>query len=167
MPVPLLGVGLIAPLCSNEPLQTNVLLGYIATITLIITNAVIAFAGMRIPVNVRTGVAVLIAAGVLTIAKIIAALYMQPGNVPFESLSPLLLAAAVAAVDTGAYDVKKKMIPVVFDGMGIGLSFMALLCVCGSLRDLAGKNTPTVFFIAAGIVVCIGFLSQRTGRSAP
>ena len=167
MPAPLIGVGLIAPLCCNEPLQTNVLLGYVATISLIITTIAVAFAGMRVPVNVRTGTAVLAAAGVLTVAKIIAGQSLQTVDVPFESLSPLLFAVAIAAVDTGAYEVKKKMVPAVFDGMGIGLCFMALLCACGILRDFAGKNMSIAFFIVAGIVVCIGFFGQRKRGSAP
>jgi Na+-translocating ferredoxin:NAD+ oxidoreductase subunit E len=167
MPAPLIGVGLIAPLCCNAPLQTNVLLGYIATISLIVTTIAIAFAGMRVPVNVRPGTAVLAAAGVLTIAKLIVGRSLQTVTVPFESLSPLLLAVAVAAVNSGAYEVKKKMVPAVFDGMGIGICFMVLLCACGTLRDYAGKNMSIAFFIVAGIVVCIGFIGQRKRRSAP
>ena len=168
-PVPILGLGLVAPLLSGAPLLTNALLGGIAAVSLIITGAGLAALGLRMPANVRSGVSVFIAGSVLTIAKIAVSALLNVKNVPVETLAPLLFTATVIAATTEAYAVKRKSAAVLFDGMGIGLCFTLLLCACGALRDAGGAlfaSTCGVFFIAALVVLGIAHRWQRTTKGA-
>jgi Na+-translocating ferredoxin:NAD+ oxidoreductase subunit E len=172
VPAQVLGLGLVAPLLAEAPLGTDALLGGIAAVSLIITGAVIAVLGMRIPANVRSGVSVLVAGGVLTVAKIAVSAFPDARNIPVETLAPLLFCAAVVAAATGAYAVKKKSVPVLFDGVGIGFCFSLLLCGCGALRDFAGTFLTSIphacgiFFIAAFVTLGIAYWRQRSIKGA-
>jgi Na+-translocating ferredoxin:NAD+ oxidoreductase RnfE subunit len=168
----MLGLGLVAPLIAGGTLRTEALLGIVAVGSLIVSGAGVAFAGVLIPANVRSGAAVLIAAGVLTIAKITAAA-VTPGSVlPVETLAPLVFGAAVIAASTEAYAVKRRLVRVLFDGVGMGLLFTVLLCACGIVRDGAGNSGVVVFFTgAAGVffvaaLVVWGLTSLRQKSSA-
>jgi Na+-translocating ferredoxin:NAD+ oxidoreductase subunit E len=171
-PLPLLGIGIIAPLSANGSLRMNALLGLVAVASLVVSNVIIACAGQRVPANARGGIAMLIAGGVLTLAKISVEIVMPIWQVPVETLAPLLVMSAVIAVDSKAYAVKKKEIVVLFDAFGIGLGFTLLLSAAGELCTLAGTggvfaffNTcPGVFSVAAIIILGSALFSHRTGE---
>ncbi|MGA2507924.1 MAG: Rnf-Nqr domain containing protein [Chitinispirillaceae bacterium] len=176
VPAPLIGVGLVAPLCACGSLRADVLLGTVAAASLVVTGAAMAVAvGPRFQANVRIGLSVLVAGGILTIAKIIAAIFQQGGSVQVETLAPLMFSAAIIAADTEAYAVKKKALAVLFDGLGIGLLFTLLLSACGILRSTAAGSgvfsfftgsTPGVFFATAIISLGIAYMRQRTAKRA-
>ena len=175
VPAPLIGLGLVAPLCACGSLRADVLLGIIAVASLVVTGTAVAAANLRFPANVRIGLSVFIAGGVLTIAKIIATAFPRGGSVPVETLAPLIFSAAIIAAGTEAYAVKKKSLAVLFDGLGIGLLFTLLLCACGILRSTAARSgvfsffiggTPGVFFVAAIVSLGIVRRRQRTAKGA-
>jgi Na+-translocating ferredoxin:NAD+ oxidoreductase subunit E len=139
--MPILGLGIIAPLYAGAPLHTNALLGILAVIVLILSNVTLAALRAGTPKNARIGIALLITAGLLTIANIALSAFPLAAPLPIETLSPLMLIAAVLASVTDAYDGKKKLSLALFDGAEIGFSFMLLLCLSGVVRDLLGTNT--------------------------
>jgi Na+-translocating ferredoxin:NAD+ oxidoreductase RnfE subunit len=99
-------------------------------------------------------------------------------SIPIETLGPLVIIVAFLAVTTDAYGVKKRFIPALFDGIGIGLSFSLLLCLLSSLRfaliaAIANwtpgnfLNAPEgVFVTAAVIMLATGFPMRRKKRGA-
>jgi Na+-translocating ferredoxin:NAD+ oxidoreductase RnfE subunit len=180
----LLGSGLIAPLCSNQPLSGHLVLGAIATLSLFIMMLVIAIFGERIPHNGRAAFAALLTGGTVSLAAIAITPFFRQNRLPVETIAPLLIVAALLALYTEAYAVKKRIQPVLLDTVGIGLSFIVLLCLCGGVRDLAvnhfvGKKmiipgmepvayfgTPSgIFLIVALAVAIIAFFSNRKKRT--
>jgi Na+-translocating ferredoxin:NAD+ oxidoreductase RnfE subunit len=179
MPLPVLGLGLIAPAVAGVTPVAAVYLGLCATVILIIAGTVIALFSLRIPKNARIGIAVMAAGGILAIVKIAAArLIAEP--LPLETLGPLVIIAAVLAAEGETYSVKKKFLPVVFDGAGIGGAFTVLLVLTVLFRDVAGKKlfagktamqleffqffatTPGILLLTAFVVLCLGLIT--TGR---
>jgi Na+-translocating ferredoxin:NAD+ oxidoreductase RnfE subunit len=154
-PMLILGIGTIAPLYACGTLRTNMLLGVLATITLIISTAVMALWRSGTPANGRIGAAVLVTGGLLTIEKIVLSAVPPMAALPVETLAPLMLVVAVLAAVTDAYDVKRKLSPAIFDGVAIGLSFLLLLCTAGLLRDFIGRNSFN------GLMVVRGFQPLR------
>jgi Na+-translocating ferredoxin:NAD+ oxidoreductase RnfE subunit len=182
----LLGSGLIAPLCSNLPLTGHLVLGGIAALSLLFMMLVIAIFGERIPHNGRTAFAVLLTGGTVSIAAIAIAPFFRGNRLPVETLAPLLLVAALLSLCTEAYAVKKRIQPVLFDTVGIGVSFIALLCLCGGIRDLAANHfigkkpiipgmepvayfsTPSgIFLLVALAVAVLAFISKKKNGTNP
>jgi Na+-translocating ferredoxin:NAD+ oxidoreductase subunit E len=176
MPVPLVGIGIIAPLFAGGTIRLNALLGLVALASLMVTNILLAIAGWKVPANARCGIAIVIAGGVLTLAKTSVAAFLPLWNVPVEALAPLLFLSAVAAADTGAYAQKKRLVPVFLDGAGIGLAFTAVLCAAGEGCALAGRGgifsfftTGTGVFLVAALIVIGGsqlLLSLKAKKEA-
>lgn len=140
-PALILGIGTIAPLYAGGTLRANMLLGILATAALMISAAVIALLRPGTPGNGRIGAAILVTGGLLTIENVVLSTVPAMAALPVETLAPLMLVVAVLAAVTGAYDVKRKLSPALFDGAAIGLSFLAVLCLAGVLRDFIGSNT--------------------------
>jgi Na+-translocating ferredoxin:NAD+ oxidoreductase RnfE subunit len=136
----LLGSGLIAPLCSNQPLSGHLALGGVATLSFLFMMLVIAIFGERIPHNGRAAFAALLTGGTVSIAAIVISPFFRENRLPVETMAPLLLVAALLALYTEAYAVKKRIQPVLLDTAGIGLGFITLLCLCGGVRDLAANH---------------------------
>lgn len=185
-PAVLLGSGLIAPLLSNQPLTGHLVLGGIAVISLLFMLLVIAIVGERIPHNGRAAFAALLTGGTVSIAAIAIAPFFKGNHLPVEALAPFLLVTALIAVYTEAYAVKKRIKPVLYDTVSIGVSFTVLLCLCGSIRDLAGNHftgkisiipgmepvayfsTPSgIFLIVALAIAIIGCISKKKKRTNP
>jgi len=172
-----LGIGLIAPLLSHQPWRIQLLLGFFAIPSLIATTVAVAYAAPKVPVNVRIAVVVLIAAGVLTIDKVIVVAHPWLSRVPVESLTPLLLMVAVIAAATEAYDVKKKMAAAIIDGAGTGLCFTIAISLLGSIHDAAARSSfggtfdamkhsfGNFFLVALAVVGLVCFLKRKTGGS--
>jgi electron transport complex protein RnfE len=170
-----LGIGLLAPLLSHQPWRIQLLLGFFAIPSLIVTAIAVAYVAPKVPANVRIAIVVLIAAGVLTIDKVIIIAHPWLSRVPVESLTPLLLSVAVIAAATEAYDVKKKMAAALFDGVGIGLCFTIAISLLGSIHDAAGRSGfafdamkhsfGNFFLVALAVVGLIRFLKRKTGDS--
>ena len=108
-PLFIIGMGIIAPIYTCGPLRTNAMLGFLAMLLLMIAMVTLATLRPGTPKNGRVGVAVLIAGGLLTIAKVTLSAVPLTASLPVETLAPLMLIAAVLASVTDAYDVKKKL----------------------------------------------------------
>lgn len=157
-PVPVLGLGLAAPLLANEPLRQNASLGVIATGLTLAVAVLFAAAGSRIPRNARVGFSLLVAAGGLTCAELVVQRLTGRGSLFVWTLLPLLFVTALLAAEKGAYAVKKKLLPVLFDGFGIGACFSVLLCAGGLVRS-AASLAPSAVKTGAGAVLTPHFLS--------
>jgi Na+-translocating ferredoxin:NAD+ oxidoreductase subunit E len=150
-PALILGLGIIAPLYAGGSLRENALLGILAMVMISLSTTVLAALRPLISKNGRVGIAVLVAGGLLTIAKI-AGSAISPGvSLPVETLMPLLLIAAVLASVTDAYEVKNKLSSTLFDGGAIGISFLLLLCFAGLIRDLLGNDTFAGLPVISGL----------------
>jgi Na+-translocating ferredoxin:NAD+ oxidoreductase subunit E len=175
-PALILGIGLIAPLIAHGTLHDDLVLGSTATVVIIVVGVVIAAIGRRIPRNARVGFAVFLAVGVLTITTITLSGFKVLGDASVETLAPLVMVSAFLATATNAYGQKKRLVTVLFDGIGIGLSFTLLLCGVAGLRDAIGRNsaggapwnllgsTAGIFFLAALFIYGIGLVRQRSKR---
>ena len=177
-PLLILGVGLIAPLLAHGTLHEDMVLGLAATGVLTVVTVAFAALGRRIARNARVGVGVFVAGGTLTLADIALDRFPMLGAAPVATLAPLAIVVAFLAAATDPYGAKKRKFPALFDGIGIGLSFMLSLCLLSSLRNVIGgsialgapgiflNSAAGIFFLAAGIAFAIGLLPLRKKRGS-
>ena len=135
----ILGIGLPFPLLVRQSLITDALLGLIAALSLFCTAVVVAIVGPRLAKNSRTGIALLTAGGIVTIAAIAARAIPLHARIPVETLAPLLLFFAAVAVDRGVYAVKQGFTHAFIDSIAVAACFTALLCGAAGLQHDIGK----------------------------
>jgi Na+-translocating ferredoxin:NAD+ oxidoreductase RnfE subunit len=183
VPVIIIGIGLIAPLLAHLSFLRSTAVGGIAVVSLLIITSIIALFGARIPHNARTSLAVILTSGIITLAFLAVMPFHKGHRLPLETLAPLLITVALISLHTEAYNVKKRMQPILFDASGIGLSFTVLLCLCGFVRDALGKGllgtktvlppvafflTPSgIFLIVAVMLAIFSLIAKKNKRTAP
>ncbi|MBN2035416.1 MAG: hypothetical protein JW768_01620 [Chitinispirillaceae bacterium] len=176
--------GMVAPLLANQSIEAHVVMGLVAMVSLLIINLAISILGRAIPHNARSGFALLLVAGIVTLAAIVCSPLLLTHRLPCETLAPLLCCAALCALHTEAYAVRHSIRAAFLDALALGLSFSLLLCAAGIIRDILGKNlflsmpcmtgyapaafflsVPGIFIIVAGAGALMTLLSLRTKRS--
>lgn len=183
-PVPVLGLGLTAPLFAGGPLLQNACLGLLATCLILGIAAVLAACGSRFPRNTRIAIVFLVTAGVLTCAEIVLRSISGIGNLPIWTLLPLVSITAILGAESGAYAVKGRLLNILVDGFGTGICSTLLLCGAGLIRDAAERvpaamthaaapflqqqflsAVPVLFFLLALIMLPIERAAKRKKRS--
>ena len=174
-PAIILGIGLPAPLLAGKPLHGDAVLGLFSLVMVMAATLAIAMFTPPAPRNARTGIAILIAAGVAAMASAAAA-----GQAPVGTLLPLLFFIAATAADRDSYAVKGGVVLAAADSLCIGAAFTIALCAAGILRDAIGTDrfdavlhlhgiapfaffsgAPGIFFLVACIILA---LERRAGR---
>jgi Na+-translocating ferredoxin:NAD+ oxidoreductase RnfE subunit len=182
-PAVILGLGLVAPLLVLKSPIEHLLLGAVTTGALLAITTVISLFNQQLRHNTRSAVAVLLTGGILSLAATVSGSLRLPARLPVETIAPILLIVSLLALHTEAYAVKKRLQPVLLDAAGTGISFMALLTLCGICRDLLGGTlkggfqllstmsslrffltAPGMFLIAGLAVFLIALVTRRKNR---
>ncbi|WP_027632201.1 electron transport complex subunit RsxE [Clostridium hydrogeniformans] len=138
-------------------------MGIATTVVLICSNLVISLIRKLIPSKVRIPAYIVVIASFVTIIE-----FLIQGYVPslYKSLGifiPLIVVNCVILGRAEAYASKNKVIPSIFDGLGMGLGFTLALTILGSFRELIGSGTlfeiqimPTSYVPASIMVLAPG-----------
>ena len=158
-------------------------MGLATTFVLVCSNLVISLLKGIIPKAVRLPCFIVIIAGFVTLISFVMQRFL-PGL--YESLGVFLTLITVNCIILGraeAFASKNKVLPSVFDGLGMGLGFTGALFIMGSLREIFGagswfgiklpllSNEPMLIFImpAGGFFVlgCVIALVNKLARKKP
>ncbi len=156
-------------------------MGLTTTVILAISNFMIALLRNIIPDKVRIPAFIVVIASAVTIIQ-----FLLEGFVPslYDSLGiyiPLIVVNCIILGRAESYASKNKVIPSMFDGIGMGLGFTVGLTFLGSIREIIGNGTifnvrimpesyepisifilaPGAFFVLAGL---IAFLNRRARK---
>ncbi len=162
-------------------------MGLTTTVILIMSNFMIALLRKFIPDRVRIPAYIVIVASFVTIVQ-----FLLEGFIPslYDSLGiyiPLIVVNCIILGRAEAYASKNKVLPSIFDGLGMGLGFTIGLTFLGAFRELIGAGTifslhsmpkayepvtifilaPGAFFVLAILIAIINFinsLKKNTGE---
>ena len=163
-PVFVLMLGMCPTLAVTSSAINGIGMGLSTTVVLVLSNLIISAFRKVIPNGVRMPAYIVIVASLVTVAALSAALGVY---------IPLIVVNCIILGRAESYASKNKVVPSIFDGLGMGLGFtIGLMCI-GLVRELLGAGTLfdlpvlkqfawftpiTIFIMAPGAFLVLAFL---------
>lgn len=116
-------------------------MGLTTTAVLALSNAFIALLRKFIPDRVRIPAFIVIIASFVTVVELLLKAYIPS---LFDSLGiyiPLIVVNCIILGRAEAYASKNKVLPSLFDGIGMGLGFSLALTIIGAIREILGNGS--------------------------
>lgn len=132
----------LCPLLAVSSSVINALgMGLATTLTLVLTNAVIASLRTWIPYEIRIPVFVLIIAGVVTIVQLLMQAWLYSLYQVLGIFVPLIVTNCTVIARAEAFAYKNPVVPSIVDGFAIGMGSTLVLITLGALREMAGYGS--------------------------
>lgn len=146
-------------------------MGLATTFVLICSNISISMLRKFIPSKIRIPAFIVIIASFVTIVEFMMQAYLTPLYNSLGIFIPLIVVNCVILGRAEAFASKNKVIPSIFDGLGMGLGFTFSLLVLGCIREVIGNGTifniavmpaayepATIMILAPGAFLTLGIL---------
>ncbi|MDF2820072.1 MAG: electron transport complex, RnfABCDGE type, subunit [Clostridiales bacterium] len=164
-------LGMCPTLAVTTSAQAGLGMGLATTAVLILSNFAISLLRKAIPVKVRIPVFVVLIATFVTIIEMLLKAYVPALYNELGLFIPLIVVNCIILGRAEAYASKNKVLPSVFDGIGMGLGFTFALTLISIVRELLAYGTifdikiapkfyeaSTIFASAPGAYFVLGFL---------
>lgn len=151
-PVLRLVLGTCPTLAISTSASNAIGMGLAATFVLVCSNAAISLTRKVIPDKVRIPAYITIIAGFVTIVQMIVKAFAPDIDKALGIYLPLIVVNCIILGRAEMYAGKNKVLPSIFDGLGMGVGFTATLLLMGCIRELLGAGT--IF----GMPVTTGFM---------
>ena len=132
-------------------------MGLSTTCILVLSNAFISLLRKVIPDKVRIPSYIVIIASFVTVIQFLMQAYLPSLNDSLGIYIPLIVVNCIILGRAESYASKNKVLPSIFDGLGMGLGFTIGLTMIGMFRELIGKGCVFGFQIIGD-----GNLLQKT-----
>lgn len=152
-------------------------MGLSTTAVLILSNMVISLLRKVIPNGVRMPAYIVIVASFVTVIEMLLHAYVTEVYDSLGIFIPLIVVNCIILGRAEAYASKHKVIPSIFDGLGMGLGFTAALTIIGLVRELIGAGTVfdipvmpagftpvTIFILAPGAFFVLAILTALQNK---
>ena len=116
-------------------------MGLATTAVLICSNFVISLLRKFIPSKIRIPAFIVIIASFVTIIDLVLQAYIPDLHAQLGLFIPLIVVNCLILARAEAYASKNKLVPSIFDGIGMGLGFTVGLTVIGIVREILGAGT--------------------------
>lgn len=116
-------------------------MGLTTTCILVLSNAVISMLRKVIPDKVRIPSYIVIIASFVTVIQFLLEAYIPSLNDSLGIYIPLIVVNCIILGRAESYASKNKVLPSIFDGIGMGLGFTIGLTLIGAFRELIGKGS--------------------------
>ena len=116
-------------------------MGLTTTAVLVLSNVFISLLRKVIPDKVRIPAFIVIVASFVTLIQLLLQAYIPSLNKSLGVYIPLIVVNCIILGRAEAYASKNKVIPSLFDGLGMGLGFTVSLTILGAFRELLGAGT--------------------------
>lgn len=164
-------LGMCPTLAVTTSANNAVGMGLTTTAVLICSNAVISLLRKYIPSKVRIPAFVVIIASFVTMMDLLLQAYIPALHAQLGLFIPLIVVNCLILARAEAYASKNKVVPSIFDGLGMGLGFTVGLTVIGIVREILGAGTlfdfqimpasyqpATIMILAPGAFFTLGIL---------
>ena len=162
-------------------------MGLATTVVLVMSNMLISLLRKVIPDGVRMPAYIVIVASFVTIVQMVLQAYVTSLYDALGLYIPLIVVNCIILGRAESYASKNKVIPSIFDGLGMGLGFTIGLTSIGIVRELIGTGkifnlqllpksyegvsifilAPGAFLVLAFFVHCKINLVQRVQTGTP
>ena len=146
-------------------------MGLATTVVLVMSNMIISLLRKVIPDGVRMPAYIVIVASFVTIVQMILQAYVTTLYDALGLYIPLIVVNCIILGRAESYASKNKVIPSIFDGLGMGLGFTLGLTSIGIVRELIGTGKifnlqllpksyegVSIFILAPGAFLVLAFL---------
>lgn len=170
-PTFVLMLGMCPTLAVTTSAMNGIGMGLATTAVLICSNAMVSLLRKVIPNGVRMPAYIVIVASFVTIVQMLLHAYVTSLYDSLGIYIPLIVVNCIILGRAESYASKNKIIPSIFDGIGMGLGFTVGLTAIGIVRELIGSGTVfgaqimpksyegiSVFVLAPGAFLVLAFL---------
>ena len=146
-------------------------MGLATTVVLVMSNMLISLLRKVIPDGVRMPAYIVIVASFVTIVQMVLQAYVTSLYDALGLYIPLIVVNCIILGRAESYASKNKVIPSIFDGLGMGLGFTIGLTSIGLVRELIGTGKilnlqllpksyegVSIFILAPGAFLVLAFL---------
>lgn len=146
-------------------------MGLATTVVLVMSNMLISMLRKVIPDGVRMPAYIVIVASFVTVVQMILQAYVTSLYDALGLYIPLIVVNCIILGRAESYASKNKVIPSIFDGLGMGLGFTVGLVAIGIVRELVGTGKAfnlqvlpkayegvSIFVLAPGAFLVLAFL---------
>lgn len=166
-------------LAVTSSVENGIGMGLASTVVLIGSNLIISLLRKVIPDKIRIPAYITIIASFVTLIQ-----FLLQGFVPalYKSLGifiPLIVVNCVILGRAESYASKNKILPSIFDAIGMGLGFTVALSILGAIRELLGAGSilgfnvfgnsfePAIIMVLApGAFITVGILMAILNQRA-
>lgn len=170
-PTFVLMLGMCPTLAVTTSAINGIGMGLATTAVLVMSNLMISALRKVIPNGVRMPAYIVIVASFVTIVELLLHAYVKPIYDALGLYIPLIVVNCIILGRAESYAAKNKVIPSIFDGLGMGLGFTIGLVAIGAVRELIGTGQcfgfqilpesyegVSIFILAPGAFLVLAFL---------
>ncbi len=170
-PTFILMLGMCPTLAVTTSAVNGLGMGLATTVVLVMSNMLISLLRKVIPDGVRMPAYIVIVASFVTIVQMVLQAYVTTLYDALGLYIPLIVVNCIILGRAESYASKNKVIPSIFDGLGMGLGFTLGLTSIGIVRELIGTGKifnlqilpksyegVSIFILAPGAFLVLAFL---------
>lgn len=116
-------------------------MGLASTVVLIFSNAIISAMRKFIPEKIRIPAYIVVIASFVTIVDMLMNGYLPSLYKSLGIFIPLIVVNCIILGRAEAYASKNKVLPSIFDAIGMGIGFTVALLTIGTFREILGNGT--------------------------
>ncbi|MFY9402385.1 MAG: electron transport complex subunit E [Candidatus Omnitrophota bacterium] len=166
--------GLILGLCPTLAVSTSLFnalgMGIAATFVLVFSNMIISGLRNFIPARIRLPAYIVIIATFVTLCELMIKAYLPALGKSLGIFIPLIVVNCIIMARAEAFASRNRVLPSIFDGLGMGVGFTLGLSIIAFIRELLGsgsilgfgflKNNEfiLVMILAPGALLTMGLL---------
>ena len=151
-------------------------MGLATAFVLIMSNLVIALVANIIPDKIRIPSFIVIIAAFVTVVDLCMAAYLPALHASLGLFITLIVVNCLVLGRAEAFASKNRVIPSIFDGLGMGLGFTFSLTLLGAIREFLGSGKMfnlsiypdnfgmLIFVLAPGAFIALGYLIAIVNR---
>lgn len=170
-PIFVLMLGMCPTLAVTTSAINGVGMGLATTAVLVMSNFMISALRKVIPNGVRMPSYIVIVASFVTVVELLLHAYVKSVYDALGLYIPLIVVNCIILGRAESYASKNKVIPSIFDGIGMGIGFTIGLVAIGAVRELIGTGKcfgiqilpqsydgVSIFILAPGAFLVLAFL---------
>ena len=176
-PIFVMMIGMCPTLAVTTSVINGIGMGLSTTVVLILSNTLISLLRKFIPDGVRMPAYIGIVASFVTIVQFLLQAYVPSLYDSLGLYIPLIVVNCIILGRAEAYAGKNKVIPSMFDGIGMGIGFTIALIAISAVRELIGAGTllgfqimpeayspVNIFVMAPGAFLVLGLLTALLNK---
>lgn len=138
-------LGLCPTLGVTTKMQFGIGMGLATTFVLVCANILVSLLRKTIPAKVRIACFIIIIATFVTLVELLMQAYTYPLFQQLGIFIPLIVVNCIVLGRAEAFASKNGLIVSIADGLGIGIGFTLSLAALGSVREILGAGTLTLW----------------------
>ncbi|MFA6366737.1 MAG: electron transport complex subunit RsxE, partial [Candidatus Hydrogenedentales bacterium] len=140
-PLLILMIGLCSALAVTSNVSNGVGMGLAMTFVLLFSEIIVSGFRKVIPSSVRMPIFLIIIGAFTTIVDLTMKAYLPELSKSMGVFIPLIVVNCIIMGRVEAFSYKQKVLPAIFDALGMGLGYTWVLVGMSALRELLGNGT--------------------------